>query len=154
MLTHLKGGRPHMVDVAEKPPTHRVAVAAADVKLGPEAMAALRQGTAKGDVLAVAQLAGITAAKRTWELIPLCHQVALAQVDMQLELVQATSLVHITATAQAVDRTGVEMEALTAATVAALTVYDMLKAVERGIEIVSVRLLEKRGGRSGHWKRG
>ena len=153
-LTHLdEQGRARMVDVGEKDVTDREAVATAVVHMQPETLALLRDGRApKGDVLAAARIAGIQGAKRTPELIPLCHHVALSGVEVAFEYI-GTDRVRVEARARARDRTGVEMEALTAASVAALTLYDMLKAVDRGMCIESVRLEEKTGGRSGHWVR-
>ncbi|MEO0326918.1 MAG: cyclic pyranopterin monophosphate synthase MoaC [Myxococcota bacterium] len=153
-LTHLDAeGHAHMVEVGEKAVTAREARAEAFVRMAPATMALLRAGTApKGDVLATARIAGIQAAKRVPELIPLCHQIALTGVEVQLQPEGADRL-RIEATARCRDRTGVEMEALTAATVAALTVYDMLKAVDRGMSIEAARLLSKKGGRSGSWTR-
>ena len=139
-----------MVDVSSKSATTRTATAEAIVKLPAEARAALDSGgVGKGDPLIVAQLAGIIGAKQTSALIPLCHQIALSSVEVNLERV--TEGVRVTATARTTDKTGVEMEALTAATVAALTVYDMLKAASKGIEISRVRLLTKTGGKSGDY---
>ena len=154
-LTHLDAeGHAHMVDVGGKAITARLARAEAFVRMEPDTMALLRSGAApKGDVLATARIAGIQAAKRVFELIPLCHQVALTGVEVVLSPADDSRL-RIEATARCRDRTGVEMEALTAATVAALTVYDMLKAVDRGMSIEGARLLEKAGGRSGRWTRG
>jgi cyclic pyranopterin monophosphate synthase len=151
--THLDAeGHVHMVDVGEKAETSRRAVASALVRMLPETRRTLAAGTApKGDVLATARLAGIMAAKRTPELIPLCHGIALTRVTVDLELLDDG--VRIVATTEARDRTGVEMEAMTAASVAALTLYDMLKGIDRGMVIESVRLEEKSGGRSGHWVR-
>lgn len=153
-LTHLDAaGAARMVDVSDKPVTQREARAQATVWLG-EAVAALiaqRGGVGKGAVLETARLAGIQAAKRTGDLIPLCHPLGLDHVEVNLELRHAA--VDITTMARCTGRTGVEMEALTAAAVAALTVYDMVKAVCRDAEIRTVRLVEKRGGKSGHWKR-
>ena len=141
-----------MVDVGEKPETERVARAGATVVMAPETMHILRAGTAKkGDVLAVARVAGIQAAKRTPELIPLCHHIALTSVAVHFEYDADDTRLHVEATSRCRDRTGVEMEALAAASVAALTIYDMLKAVDRGMVIENVRLLEKSGGRSGHY---
>ena len=155
-LSHLNDrGEAHMVDVGGKPVTERTATASALVRMSPETARRLAAGTVpKGDVLAVARIAGITAAKRTDELIPLCHRVALTGVEVDLRIDRARAAVEITSTARALDRTGVEMEALVAASVAALTVYDMLKGIDRGIEIASVVLIEKAGGRSGTWRRG
>ena len=151
-LTHVDAeGNARMVAVSGKAVTQRVATAEGFVTLSPLAAAAVRDRTAKkGDVLAVAQLAGIMAAKRTGELIPLCHPLVLDGVDVGLAILGER--VQITATVRCTGRTGVEMEALTAVTVAALTVYDMLKAVDKAIHIEGVRLVAKSGGRSGDWK--
>lgn len=139
-----------MVDVGAKPETERVAIAGGEVLLRPETVELIRQGLMKkGDVLTVAKIAGIMGAKRTSELIPLCHPIALNQVQVDLSLSDELPGVRITATARTVGKTGVEMEALTAVSVAALTVYDMVKAVEKTAKINNVRLIEKRGGRSG-----
>jgi cyclic pyranopterin phosphate synthase len=153
-LTHVdEAGDARMVDVGEKERTARVARAGATVRVAPSTMALLRDGaTPKGDVLATARIAGIQAAKRTAELIPLCHPIALTGTKVTLTLEGETEI-RIEAAVRCMDRTGVEMEAMTAASVAALTVYDMLKGVERGIVIDGVRLLEKDGGRSGHYTR-
>ena len=150
-LSHIdESGQAHMVDVGAKPDTERVAVAGGEVLLKPETVELIRQGLMKkGDVLTVAKIAGIMGAKRTSELIPLCHPIALNQVQVDLHLSDDLPGVLITATARTVGKTGVEMEALTAVTVAALTVYDMVKAVEKTAKINNVRLIEKRGGRSG-----
>jgi cyclic pyranopterin phosphate synthase len=154
-LTHLTPeGDAHMVDVSAKVATARRGVARAFVRMLPETLAALVGGTTpKGDVLAVARIAGIQAAKRTPELIPLCHAVQLTGVEVALEPRSDPPGVAITATARAYDRTGVEMEALVAASTAALTIYDMLKAIDRGMSITDVELVEKSGGRSGHYRR-
>ncbi len=139
-----------MVDVGFKPDTDRTAVARGEVHLKAETVALIREGLAKkGDVLTVAQIAGIQAAKRTSDLIPLCHPIPLNQITVELELDDAMPGVVITATLKTNAKTGVEMEAMTAVSVAALTVYDMIKAVERTAHIENVRLLEKHGGRSG-----
>jgi indole-3-glycerol phosphate synthase len=153
-FTHLDAeARARMVDVSGKAETDRVAVAGARIVMRPETLERIRAGdVAKGDVLAVARLAGIMAAKRTAELIPLCHPLALTSVGVELACVPERSAVEITATCRLRGRTGVEMEALTAASVAALTVYDMCKAVDRGMVIADVRLLRKSGGRSGDWE--
>jgi molybdenum cofactor biosynthesis protein MoaC len=153
-FTHLDAeGRARMVDVSDKAQTDRVAVAGARVVMRPETLERIRAGdVAKGDVLAVARLAGIMAAKRTAELIPLCHPLALTSVAVELACVPERSAVEITATCRLRGRTGVEMEALTAASVAALTVYDMCKAVDRGMVVTDLRLLRKSGGRSGDWE--
>jgi len=153
-LTHFENGKPKMVDVSSKQPTVRVARAAAVVRLTPEATRALKEGgVGKGDPLVVAQIAGIQAAKKTSELIPLCHPLPLSKVDVHLDFDEEAGLVSIIAEAKTKAETGVEMEALTAASVAALTVYDMLKAASKGLEIENVRLLYKSGGKSGTWQR-
>jgi indole-3-glycerol phosphate synthase len=153
-FTHLDAeGRARMVDISDKRQTDRVAIAGARVVMRPETLERIRSGdVAKGDVLAVARLAGIMAAKRTAELIPLCHPLALTSVEVELECVPGRSAVEIIATCKLRDRTGVEMEALTAASVAALTVYDMCKAVDRGMVVTDLRLLRKSGGKSGNWE--
>jgi cyclic pyranopterin phosphate synthase len=150
-LTHFdERGNARMVDVGAKQETERVAVARASVTMQPATLALIRDGkAAKGDVLGVAQLAGIMAAKKTPDLIPLCHPLALSSVDVRLSLDATRNAVDIEATCRLNGRTGVEMEALTAASVAALTVYDMCKAVDRGMVISDVRLLHKSGGKSG-----
>jgi cyclic pyranopterin monophosphate synthase len=154
-LTHLdEHGNARMVDVGAKPQTARRAVARAIVRMDPATAARVAAGDApKGDVLGTARIAGIQGAKRTGELIPLCHPLALDHVDVEAEVDPAAGTVTITAEARVTARTGVEMEALTAASVAALTVYDMVKGLEKGVEIASVVLLEKSGGRSGDWRR-
>jgi cyclic pyranopterin phosphate synthase len=150
-LTHVDPiGRARMVDVSEKPDTLRVAVARGEVRMQEATLELIREGQMKkGDVLAVAELAGVLAAKKASELIPLCHPVALSHIDLELVLDEALPGVVITATARATGKTGVEMEALTAVSVAALTVYDMAKAAEKTMCIGNIRLVEKRGGRSG-----
>jgi cyclic pyranopterin phosphate synthase len=155
-LTHLDAeGSARMVDVGDKEVTDRRAVARAVVRMSPETAAAVAAGDApKGDVLGTARIAGIQAAKRTGELIPLCHQLGLDHVDVSADVDAAAGVVAITAEARVSARTGVEMEAMTAAAVAALTVYDMVKGLERGVTIDEVALLEKSGGRSGVWRRG
>ena len=141
-----------MVDVGPKPPTARTAVAEGLLHMAPETLAALRAGrTTKGDPLLVAQIAGVQAAKRTADLIPLCHSLPLSSVDVELEADDAIPGIRATATVRVVASTGVEMEALTAVTVALLTAYDMLKAIDRAMRIEGVRLLRKEGGRSGTW---
>ena len=154
-LTHFnEQGEAHMVDVGTKAETERVAVAGGAIRMAAATLAHIRSGThAKGDVLAVARVAGIMGAKRTAELVPLCHTLPLTGVDVELVADDAATCVHCTATARTRGRTGVEMEALTAVQVALLTIYDMCKAVDRGMTIDSVRLLEKRGGKSGDWRR-
>ncbi len=151
-LTHLDSqGRARMVDVGGKPETQRVASALGRIRMNAATLAALRDGTApKGDVLAVARIAGIMAAKRTAELIPLCHPLALDAVSIEFAFVEDG--VEARATASLTGRTGVEMEALTAVSVALLTVYDMAKAIDKGMVIDGVRLIEKRGGKSGDWR--
>jgi cyclic pyranopterin phosphate synthase len=150
-LTHLdQQGRVQMVDVGSKPTTDREATAKGYVSMQLETLRLIKQGLMKkGDVLTVAQLAGIMGAKRTSELVPLCHPLPLNQVNVELELDEAQGRVNITAIASTSAKTGVEMEALTAVSVAALTVYDMCKAVDRGMRIEGVRLVRKRGGQSG-----
>lgn len=150
-LTHFDvEGRAVMVDVSAKEVTERSAIAQATVLMAPSTLALIAAGrAAKGDVLGVARIAGIMAAKRTDSLIPLCHPLALTAVTVDFALDDEASAVHITATCRVTARTGVEMEALTACSVAALTVYDMVKAVDRAIRITDIRLVEKLGGRSG-----
>jgi len=154
-LTHLdEHGTARMVDVGAKAQTARRAVARAIVRMDPATAARVAAGDApKGDVLGTARIAGIQAAKRTGELIPLCHPLPLDHVDVDAAVDAPAGTVTITAEARVTARTGVEMEALTAASVAALTVYDMVKGIEKGVEITSVVLLEKSGGRSGDWRR-
>jgi cyclic pyranopterin phosphate synthase len=154
-LTHLdEHGEARMVDVGGKPVTERRAVARAQVRMAPETARLVQSGDApKGDVLATARIAGVMAAKRTGDLIPLCHPIGLDVVDVDAHVDAEAGLVTLTATAAVTARTGVEMEAMTAAAVAALTVYDMVKGVERGVAIEQVVLLEKTGGRSGSWRR-
>ena len=150
-LSHLDSqGRARMVDVSEKPDTARMAVAKGEVRMEQATLALIRDGLLKkGDVLGIAEVAGVMAAKRTSELIPLCHPLALSQVQVDLELDEALPGVVITASVKTTGKTGVEMEALTAVTVAALTVYDMAKAAEKTMHINNIRLVEKHGGRSG-----
>ncbi|MBX3082835.1 MAG: cyclic pyranopterin monophosphate synthase MoaC [Anaerolineae bacterium] len=152
-LSHVdSSGTARMVDVSFKPDTDRTAIAAGEVVMQPTTLALIRDGQIKkGDVLTVARIAGIMAAKRTADLIPLCHPLPLTYIDIDLTLNEATNRVEITATARTTGKTGVEMEALTAVMTAALTVYDMAKAVEKGMQIQNVRLLEKHGGKSGDW---
>ncbi len=153
-LTHLnEHGEARMVDVGAKAETEREAVAAGRVRMQPETLRLLREGNLpKGDVLSTARVAGIMAAKRTSELIPMCHTLLLTKVAVNFTFDEAASTVEIQATVKCKGQTGVEMEALTAVSVAALTIYDMAKAVERGMVIDGVRLLEKRGGKTGHWQ--
>lgn len=150
-LTHLSAdGTAHMVDVGAKPATVREAIATGRITMSPEAATAIAQGLVKkGDVLAVARIAGIMAAKKTSDLIPLCHPIPLTSVTV--DLTPDETGVTATATARTTDRTGVEMEALTAVNVALLTIYDMAKAIDRAMVIDGVRLLAKSGGKSGHW---
>ena len=150
-LSHLdESGRARMVDVSQKPDTERVAIARGEVAMKAETLQLIQAGAMKkGDVLSVAQIAGVMAAKRTSELIPLCHPLPLTQVTVDLELDPELPGVQIRATARTIGKTGVEMEALTAVTVAALTVYDMAKAAEKTMRIQNIRLAEKHGGRSG-----
>jgi len=152
-FTHLdEQGAARMVDVGAKPATQREAVAECRVRMSPATVAAIASSqVAKGDVLAVARLAGIMGAKRTSELIPLCHPLPLSSVEVKLELEEAAVLIE--ATARVTGQTGVEMEALTAAAVAGLALIDMVKALEKGVQLESVRLLKKTGGRSGEWTR-
>ena len=154
-LTHFTpAGDARMVDVSVKAETVREAVARATLKMKPATLAAIRAGqVAKGDVLAVARTAGIMGAKRTPELIPLCHPLRITGVDIDFLLDAKRSAITIEARVRTVDKTGVEMEALTAAAVAGLTVYDMVKAVDRGVALTELRLMEKSGGKSGHWRR-
>jgi cyclic pyranopterin phosphate synthase len=149
-LSHLDAqGKARMVDVGGKPDTERTAVAKGEVRMKPETLALIRAGAMKkGDVLTVAQLAGVMAAKRTSDLIPLCHPLPLTHVTVELALNDDLPGVEITATARTVGKTGVEMEALTAVSVAALTVYDMAKAVEKTMTVTNIRLIEKHGGKS------
>lgn len=159
-LTHFDAqGQAHMVDVAAKAPTHRIATAGGRIEMLPATLALIASGTAKkGDVLGIARIAGIQGAKRTSDLIPLCHPIALTRVAMDFEVVpaNATQAAHVQcrATAETVGPTGVEMEALTAVQVALLTIYDMCKAVDRGMTIADVKLLEKHGGKSGSFVAG
>ena len=155
-LTHLDDqGNAHMVDVSAKEVTFREAVAYAEVEMLPETLMLITEGGhKKGDVLAVARIAGIQAAKRTSELIPLCHPLMLSKVSVEFVANTERNLIEITATCKLSGQTGVEMEALTAASVAGLTIYDMCKAVDKGMVLGSVRLLEKKGGKSGHWQAG
>jgi cyclic pyranopterin phosphate synthase len=150
-LSHIdESGRARMVDVTDKDDTVREAVAKGSVRMKPETLALIQSGgVPKGDVLAVAQVAGVMAAKRTHELIPMCHPLLLSAIDVRLEPDEKESAVQITATVRTTGKTGVEMEALTAVAVAALTIYDMCKAVDRGMRIEGVRLVRKSGGKSG-----
>ncbi len=150
-LTHFDAqGQAHMVDVGAKPATHRIAVAEGRIVMQPATLAIIQGGTAKkGDVLGIARIAGIMAAKKTSDLIPLCHPLALTRVAVEFDLLSDVSSVRCVATVETVGPTGVEMEALTAVQVALLTVYDMCKAVDKGMVMEGVRVVEKRGGKSG-----
>ena len=153
-LTHFDAqGQAHMVDVGAKAATHRVAVATGRIQMLPATLALVQAGTAKkGDVLGIARIAGIQGAKRTADLIPLCHPLALTRVAVEFEVLEGSiPTIVCNATAETVGPTGVEMEALTAVQVALLTIYDMCKAADRGMTITDVKLLEKQGGKSGHW---
>ncbi len=153
-LTHFDdSGQAHMVNVGEKSETLRVAKATGSIRMQPETLRLIVQGDAKkGDVLGIARIAAIQGSKRTSELIPLCHPISLTKVGVEFEIEQPNATIHCTVTAETVGRTGVEMEALTATSVALLTIYDMCKAVDRGMQICEIKLLEKAGGKSGHWK--
>ena len=153
-LTHFnEQGRARMVDVTEKAVTRRTAVAAGEVHMSPETLAHIRNGTLKkGDVLAVAQVAGIQAAKHCWELIPMCHPLPLTGIDITFSLSDDPCMVELRAAVTCTGVTGVEMEALTAVSAAALTVYDMCKAVQKDMRITNIRLLEKSGGKSGDYR--
>lgn len=153
-LTHLDdAGNAHMVDVSAKQVTTRIAVASGRVLMLPATLQLIMSGmTKKGDVIATARIAGIMAAKRTHELIPLCHPLAISKITVDLDINEPGNAVDVTATVKVEGKTGVEMEALTAVSVACLTVYDMVKAVDRGITITDVKLIEKQGGKSGHFR--
>lgn len=155
-LSHIDTqGNARMVDVSHKEETHRLARAAGSIRMRPETLAAIRQNSlAKGDVLTVSKIAGMLAAKRTADLIPLCHPLPLTDVEVVLTPDDGLPGLRCEATARTVGRTGVEMEAITAVAVALVTVYDMAKAIDRGMSITDIRLLEKTGGRSGHWRGG
>jgi cyclic pyranopterin monophosphate synthase len=152
-LTHFDAtGQAHMVDVGAKQETHRVALAAGSIRMKPETLAIIVNGTAKkGDVLGIARIAAIMAAKRTSDLIPLCHPLALTRVTVDFSIEQEKTLVHCTAQVETFGKTGVEMEALTAVQIGLLTIYDMCKAVDRGMVMSDIRVLEKHGGKSGDW---
>lgn len=154
-LTHFDAsGQAHMVDVGDKQFTRRRAVAQGSIRMLPATLALIRDGNhKKGDVLGIARIAAIMASKRTADLIPLCHPIALTRVAVEFALDEAASSVSINVTAECSGQTGVEMEALTAASVGLLTIYDMCKAVDRGMVISAVQLQEKEGGKSGHWQR-
>lgn len=154
-LSHFdRSGQAHMVDVADKPETHRVAIASGAIRMLPSTLTlVLRGGASKGDVLGVARIAAIQAAKRTGELIPLCHSLGLTRVAAEFTADKRKSSIRLEVTVETVGRTGVEMEALTAVSVGLLTVYDMCKAVDRAMAIGEIKLLEKYGGRSGRFRR-
>ena len=153
-LTHFDAdGQAHMVDVGAKTESRRVAVATGRIVMLPDTYAMVKSGSAKkGDVLGIARIAAIQASKRTSELIPLCHPIPLTRVAVEFELDEAEFAIRCTVTAETVGRTGVEMEALTAVNVGLLTIYDMCKAVDRGMRMEGIQLMEKLGGKSGHWK--
>ncbi|MFZ2989825.1 cyclic pyranopterin monophosphate synthase MoaC [Ideonella sp.] len=152
-LTHFDAqGQAHMVDVAAKAETHRVARASGSIRMLPATFALVASGQAKkGDVIGIARIAAIQAAKRTADLIPLCHPLPLTRVAVDFVLDEAASAVHCTVQAETLGRTGVEMEALTAVQIGLLTIYDMCKAVDRGMTMGDIRVVEKQGGKSGHW---
>jgi cyclic pyranopterin monophosphate synthase len=154
-LTHFNPeGEAHMVDVGAKPSTQRVAVSEGTIEMEPATLLLILEGGhKKGDVLGIARIAGIMASKKTADLIPLCHPLPITHVDISFEPDRERSCIRCEVTVKTVGQTGVEMEALTATQVALLTIYDMCKAVDRGMTIQSVRLLEKAGGKSGHWRR-
>ena len=154
-LTHFDAqGQAHMVDVGAKPATHRIAIAEGYITMQPETLAIIQAGTAKkGDVLGVARLAGIMAAKKTSDLIPLCHPIALTKVSVDFEVLPEENAVRCEARTETVGQTGVEMEALTAVQISLLTIYDMCKAIDRGMCVENIRLLRKSGGRSGLYER-
>ena len=152
-LTHFDAqGNAHMVDVSAKANTHRVAIARGNIEMKPETLAMIEQGLAKkGDVIGTARLAAIMAAKKTSELIPLCHPIALTRVAVEFTPEESNSTIHCTVTTENIGQTGVEIEALTGVQIGLLTIYDMCKAVDRGMVIKEVKLLEKSGGKSGTW---
>lgn len=152
-LTHFDGGgQAHMVDVGEKTETHRIAIASGRISMLPATLKLIQQGNAKkGDVLGIARIAAIQASKKTSNLIPLCHPIALTRVAVAFDIIEDTSSVLCTVTTETYGKTGVEMEALTAVSVGLLTIYDMCKAADRGMTIGDIKLLEKRGGKSGDW---
>lgn len=154
-LSHFNAtGDAHMVDVSDKPVTYRVAVAEGRIRMDASTLEHVRKGDhKKGDVLGIARIAGVMAAKKTAELVPLCHPLPLTSIEIEFESEDTPPAVYCRVTTSTHGRTGVEMEALTATQIALLTIYDMCKAVDRGMTIESVKLLEKRGGKSGHWKR-
>ncbi len=153
-LTHFDAsGQAHMVDVGDKAETRRIAIAGGSIRMQPETLATIESGdTKKGDVLGIARIAAIQGSKRTAELIPLCHPIPLTKVGVVFTIDRALNSIHCQVTTETVGRTGVEMEALAATSIALLTIYDMCKAMDRGMIISDIRLLEKQGGKSGHWK--
>lgn len=153
-LTHLNdSGEANMVDVGDKAVTHRIAVAEGRVEMQPETLSMILSGNAKkGDVLGTARLAGIMAAKRTHELVPLCHQLLISKIEINIEPIENENALYVEATVKVNGQTGVEMEALTAVSVTCLTIYDMAKAVDRGMRIEGIRVLEKSGGKSGTYR--
>ncbi len=153
-LTHFdEGGQAHMVDVGAKTETHRVAIASGVILMKPQTLAVITSGTAKkGDVLGIARIAAVMGAKRTADLIPLCHPLALTRVAVEFTTNDAESSIMCNAQVETYGKTGVEMEALTAVQIGLLTIYDMCKAIDRGMTITDVRVMEKQGGKSGHWK--
>ncbi len=153
-FTHFNAsGQAHMVDVGSKAETHRIAVATGKIHMLPTTLELILQGNAKkGDVLGIARIAAIQGAKRTADLIPLCHPIALTKVNVEFDVDELNSAIFCTVTAETYGKTGVEMEALTAVNVGLLTIYDMCKAVDRGMTMTEIKLLEKEGGKSGHWK--
>lgn len=152
-LTHFdNSGQAHMVDVGDKASTRRIAVASGVIQMSPATLQLIQQGNAKkGDVLGIARIAAIQASKKTSDLIPLCHPIALTKVAITFEVDDATTSITCTATCETTGQTGVEMEALTAVSIGLLTIYDMCKAVDRGMVMSKIKLLEKHGGKSGHW---
>lgn len=152
-LTHFDNhGQAHMVDVGHKAETHRVAIATGSISMMPSTLALIQNGNAKkGDVLGIARIAAIQASKRTSDLIPLCHPIALTKVGVEFDVNEASSCISCTVTTETYGKTGVEMEALSAVSVGLLTIYDMCKAVDRGMTISDIKLLEKYGGKSGNW---
>ena len=152
-LTHFDSqGQAHMVDIGNKAETERIAIATGSIRMMASTLALIIKGDAKkGDVLGIARIAAIQASKRTSDLIPLCHAISLTKVGVQFEIDEITNTIHCTVTAKCTGKTGVEMEALTSTCVALLTIYDMVKAVDRSMVIGDIKLLEKQGGKSGHW---
>jgi len=152
-LTHFdQNGQAHMVDIGEKAETHRIAIATGLISMLPATLALIQSGTSKkGDVLGIARIAAIQAAKKTSDLIPLCHPIFLTRIAVSFDVNEAQSSISCTVTSETYGKTGVEMEALTAVSVCLLTIYDMCKAADRGMVISEIKLLEKQGGKSGHW---